>query len=82
MIIKQETVVKVIKDITTVANGEDYDLGRIALLIGIIAFIILSIYALAIKSQNFNAQDYGIGLGSLLGGGGLGLKFKKDTEPQ
>lgn len=76
-----ETASKVLKDICTIANGNDYDLGRIAILFGVVAFILLSGFALLIKNQNWNPADYGIGLGSILGGGGLGLKFKKDTEP-
>lgn len=77
-----ETATKILKDITTVANGQDYDLGRIAILVGVLAFIILSSISLIFKNQLFNAADYGIGLGSILGGGGLGLKFKHETEPE
>jgi hypothetical protein len=79
--INANIISKVLKDITTVANGNDYDLVRIAILVGIIAFIILSFYALIIKSQPWSPQDYGLGLGAILGGGGLGLKFKQNTEP-
>ncbi len=77
-----ETFCKVIKDITTVANGNDYDLGRISILFGVITFLALSIFALVWKSQFWSPENYGIGLGAILGGGGLGLKLKRETEPE
>jgi hypothetical protein len=30
----------------------------------------------------FDVQGYGLGIGALLTGGGLGLKLKENTEPE
>lgn len=67
-------------DILTVANGQDYDVGRVMLLAGFVFFNLFAAWAL-FKNQPWSAQDYGIGLGALMGGGGAGLWFKRNTEP-
>ena len=74
-------VKKCIKDCITVRNGIDYDVGRILWVVGVLAFIGLSIGDLCLNGH-FSAIDYGTGLGVVLAGGGVALKLKDKTEPQ
>ena len=70
---------KLIKDCLTGIGGEDYDPARVYLAIAVATFVSLSIYAVY-KGQTFDPQAFGIGFGTLLAGGGLGVKFKSHTE--
>lgn len=70
-----------LKDITTAKDGESFDVGRVLLLAIALGFVILAFWDIVILAHAFNPKDYGIGGGSILGGGGAGIGFKKDTEP-
>lgn len=69
---------QVVKDCFTVANGQDYDLGRLLWAAVIMVFICLAI----LHWRAFDPQSYGIGAGGLLAGGGGALGFKARSEPQ
>jgi hypothetical protein len=71
---------RLIKDISTGVDGVSYDVGRILLIVGAVAFIGLSIYAV-IVSGTFDFMNYGVGYGAILGGGGAGIGMKAKTEP-
>ena len=71
----------VIKDCTTLKNGNDYDVGRILWIIGVLVFFGMSIFALW-KHGTFDPMNWGAGFGGILAGGGAGLKFKSSTEPE
>lgn len=76
----RKTVKKVIKDMATGLDGESYDIGRILMAIGffsMVGFQGVSVF----KTGTFDPQNFGIGLGGLLGGGCAGLGFKSRTEP-
>ena len=71
----------IIKDCATCRDGETYDVARVILLVGsvaLIAFTGISVW----KSGAFDPSNFGIGLGSLLGGAGAGIGLKARTEPQ
>jgi len=73
---------QIIKDCLTTANGEDFDVGRILLVIVIISFICYSGIDILYLKHTFNPMGYGTGAGGLLAGGGAGIGFKAKTEPQ
>ena len=73
---------KFIKDIFTLANGEDFDIGRIVGFAGAVTFIYLSIFAVVVKGQAFDPQAWGMGFGLLITGIGAALMLKHKTEPQ
>ena len=71
---------QLLKDCLTAKDGESYDVGRVLLLIGGLAFIVMAAYA-CFHGGQFDADKFGSGLGWILGGGGVGLGAKARTEP-
>jgi hypothetical protein len=69
-----------IKDCLTGKDGESYDVGRLLWILGVLAFIGLSIYSLCNKGT-FDPMNWGTGYGAILGGGGAGIGMKSKTEP-
>ena len=72
---------KFLKDLVTVANGEDYDIGRVAAGLGVVTFIGLTI-ADFYFNHKFDPQAWGTGFGLMITGVGGGLMLKHKTEPQ
>jgi hypothetical protein len=73
---------KLCKDIVTVANGEDFDVGRVLWLVTCLVFLGLAVWAVVHNHQILDFANFGIGAGGVLAGGGASLGFKKNTEPQ
>jgi hypothetical protein len=73
---------KFVKDMLTLANGEDFDVGRVLWAIAVLVFLGLAIYDTVAHGKPFDAQAFGIGLGSVMAAGGLALKLKHETEPK
>lgn len=73
-------LLKLLKHCLTGIDGESYDVARVLLFLGGIAFIVYSGYHVW-HNRSFDFQSYGIGLGSILGGGGAGIGLKAKTEP-
>lgn len=71
---------KLIKHCLTGIDGETYDVARVLLFFGGIAFILYSGYVVW-SNHAFDFQSYGIGLGGIIGGGGAGIGLKSKTEP-
>ncbi|MCE9562112.1 MAG: amino acid ABC transporter substrate-binding protein [Planctomycetes bacterium] len=69
-----------VKDCLTSKDGESYDIGRFLWVLGVFAFIGLSIYALS-RGGAFDPLNWGAGYGAILGGGGAGIGMKSKTEP-
>lgn len=72
---------KAFKDLFTLANGEDYDIGRVAGALGVVVFFGLSI-ADFYFNKKFDPQAWGMGFGLLVTGIGAALALKHKTEPQ
>lgn len=58
-------------------DGETYDIARVACFLGVIVFLGLAI----VNWRHFGAQDFGIGFGALVAGGGAACGMKAGTEP-
>jgi hypothetical protein len=71
---------QLLKDCLTLKNGEDYDVGRVLLMLGAVAFVILSFYGVY-QAGEFDPERFGAGYGMILGGGGIGIAVKSHTEP-
>lgn len=76
-----ELLKKVIKDCLTIANGEDYDVGKITGIGGIAIFFTLTIADFCIH-KHFDAIAFGTGFGGMIAGLGAALMLKHKTEPQ
>lgn len=70
-----------IKDLLTVANGNDYDIGRVMAALGMVTFIGLSIADFC-YTHKFDPLAWGTGFGLLVTGAGAALMLKHKTEPQ
>jgi hypothetical protein len=70
---------KALKDLVTESDGVSYCPARLLWITGAIAFIMLSFYA-AIHGKDFNSQDFGLGYGGLLAGGGSSVLLKGKVE--
>ena len=69
----------VTRTMLTEGDNETFDITRIMLLIGIIAYIALTIYSMN-KGGTFDAMDWAIGYASILGGGGVAIGVKGGVE--
>jgi hypothetical protein len=69
-------MLKILLDSVTEADGKTYDVTRLMLIGGVLVFLGLAIY----NATAFNPQDFGIGLGTLLGGGGLAVGARAKLE--
>lgn len=70
-----------LKHMFTGLDNETYDIGRMALAIGILVFCVNSIHVSWVTCL-FDPQAFGIGFGSLCAGIGGLLKLKEGTEPK
>ncbi len=69
-----------LKDLFTEKDGESFCVAKVLWFCGVIGFITLAAWSIIVHGNAFNAQDYGVGLGTTLGGGGLGVAQKGKTE--
>lgn len=69
-----------IRHLLTGIDGKSYDVGRVLWLYIGIAFIAFEAYELH-HGGHFDPNNFGIGSGAILGGGGAGIGLKAKTEP-
>lgn len=62
-------------------DNQTFDVARILLAGGVLAFIGYAGFDLIVHHVKFDPMSYGTGLGGLLGGGCAGIGFKSKTEP-
>ena len=74
-------VKKFLTQIFTEPDNQTFCPIRIVALIGIVQYFGLTI-ANYVQHADFNAQGFAVGLGALIGGTGMALGLKKDTQPQ
>lgn len=72
---------KILNDWLTGVDGKTHDPARAGLLLGIITFLFLAVWAVVMLKQTWSPQEFGIGLGGLLAGGGAAIGLKAKTEP-
>lgn len=71
------------KLVDSITGPDDaYEIILIACLLSLIIGIGLQIYVVIIKAAAFSLTDFGIGVGSLLGGTGVGYGVKKLGEKE
>jgi hypothetical protein len=73
---------KILKDSFTVANGQDFDIGKILWVMVSLTFMVLAIFSILLKGQAFDPVGFGTGAGLVLAGGGAALGLKSGTEPK
>ncbi len=74
---------KILKDAVTEKDGETYDIVRIVLLFGLLAYSIMCLFALhttlTTADKTFNFKDFGEGFGFMCAGAAA-LMFGKRSE--
>lgn len=73
-------VEKFLRDCFTGRDSKTWDIGRILWALSVIVYLSLAIWDVA-ATHTFEYQEFGIGIGAVLAGGGLGINLKKSTEP-
>ena len=68
-----------LRQLVTESDNRTHDLVRYLSAISVLAGIGLTIHSVY-KGQPFSIQDYGIGIGSLIGGIGAALGLKKESS--
>lgn len=84
MIDQKSLVARVLKHVSTTADGESYDIARIAALFIIPLYMLMGWVELNATPEDraFSFTDFGAGFGLILAGLGGFLFLKKDTEPK
>ncbi len=75
----------VVKHISTGADGETYDVGRIIGWVGSVLYLLMGLAELTAclaRGEHFPFNDYGIGFGAFTAGTGALLLMKQGSEPK
>ena len=72
---------KMLRHTFTGVDNETIDIGRVLWALGTLVFFALSVHFVW-KGGLFDPIAWGTGFCAILGGGGLGLKLKENTEPK
>jgi hypothetical protein len=75
-------VKEILRQLLTGADNETHDFMRWIGLGGALTALGLQIYVVVWKSQPFDLQSFGIGMGALCASVGAALGFKRETEPK
>lgn len=74
------TVIRdVLRQLFTESDNRTHDLFRYLAVASIVTGLCMQVYVIVWKSQPFDMQTFGIGVGALLAGVGTALGLKKDT---
>ena len=69
------------RQLITGKDNQTLDFIRVAAIFGVLQGLGLTLYTVVIQHEHFVLQQFGVGLGCLLGGAGVGIGLKKGTEP-
>lgn len=72
---------KFIKHCLTGMDGCSWDIGRVLWALVTVAFVVFAGWSL-FRGGAFDPENFGVGAGTILGGGGAGIGFKAKTEPE
>jgi hypothetical protein len=72
---------KILKDLFTGRDNATYSLARVLWGLLVLVFAINSLNDLLVLHNHFDPQAFGIGVGSLMAGGGIALGQQAKTEP-
>ena len=71
----------IMKNMFTESDNVTYDLYKYLSLCSICTGLALEVFCIVQRSQPFDMQTFGIGVGGLFAGVGLALKLKPETAP-
>lgn len=62
-------------------DNRTFDVARVLWAASVLTFLGLAIVHVAFNKQAFDAQNFGLGAGGVLAGGGAGVGLKANSEP-
>lgn len=68
--------------IFTGVDNHTFDIARVLWAVSCLTFLILAIVHVVVNKAPFDAQNFGLGAGGVLAGGGIGVGTKSNSEPQ
>ncbi len=71
---------QILKNILTERDNQTFELISVLTLLAMTGMVFYAGYDLIHNNGRFDAENYGIGVASILGGSGLGRYLKKGTE--
>ena len=74
-------LLKVLKDITTTADGQTFDNIRISSLLATLAYIAMSVANVFVLKHDFDPTAYGTGAAALFAAAGAAIRLKQTDEP-
>lgn len=63
-------------------DNQTYDIARVLAALSVVVFLSLTVYSVIHLGQAWDAQQFGIGLGSVFGATGAFIKLKETSEPK
>lgn len=72
---------KFLVHILTGLDNNTFDVARVLWVVSCLVFLVLAIVHVVVNKQPFDAQNFGLGAGGVLLGGGAGVGLKGNTEP-
>lgn len=73
---------KLMKDMSTGIDGESFDFVRVLGMLTIVVALGLSVYVVVWKTQTWDIQTFGLGIGLVFASVAGALKLKESTEPK
>jgi hypothetical protein len=73
---------KLVKDIVTETNGEDFDVARVLWILGALVFLGLAVVAVVHNHQVLDFMNFGAGLAAVLAGGGVAVGARSKEQKQ
>ena len=72
----------IIKQLLTGKDNQTHDFVRWLGVLAVLVALGLTVYVVVWRSQPFDLQQFGVGMGSVFAALGAALKLKETTEPQ
>lgn len=73
---------EIIKQLLTGKDNQTHDFVRWLGVLAVLVALGLTVYVVVWRSQPFDLQQFGVGMGSVFAALGAALKLKETTEPQ
>lgn len=72
-------MIGILKSLLTEDDDSTPDIVAVLFVVGVVVFLVLAVWAVAVNKTPFDMQSYGIGFGSVLTGGGAAIFAKKKS---
>jgi uncharacterized membrane protein (DUF2068 family) len=70
-----------VRQLLTGVDNKTHDVARWLAVVSVLTFLSLTVYDIVVLHREWKMQDFGIGLGAVLGAVGVLIKLKEAAEP-